>query len=336
VKALPPDNSRDIDITAGTEAAGVRFDQFLAGRLPGCSRNIAGRMIRLGHIKINNAIKKPGHRLQPGERITGVGPAADTGGPCELLPECLDIDIVYQDSSIIVINKPPGLVVHPAPGHSSGTLAHALRYHFPEISDAGPPGRSGIVHRIDKDTSGILVVAKTPDAFTHLSSLFKSRKIQKSYVGFVYGSPLEASGRILSSISRHKKDRKKMAVSGDPAMGKPADTAWEVVERFHGVSLLRITIKTGRTHQIRVHCQAMGHPLVGDTTYGYKKPLRAFRFSQEMAALLKTINRQLLHASRITFPHPETGSEISFEAPLPNDMAMFHASLNRLLKNYCA
>jgi 23S rRNA pseudouridine1911/1915/1917 synthase len=333
VKAFSPENSHDLDITAGNEAAGMRLDQFLASRLPGRSRNSVGRMIRLGQIKIDNAIKKPSHRLQPGERITGVTPAADADGPCDLLPECLDIDIVYQDSSLIVINKPAGVVVLPAPGHSTGTLAHALRYHFPEIADAGPPGRSGIVHRIDKDTSGILLVAKTPDAFTHLSSLFKARKIQKTYVGFVYGSPAESSGRILSSISRHKKDRKKMAVTVDPAMGKPADTAWEVTERYNGVSLLRLMIKTGRTHQIRVHCQAMGHPLVGDTTYGYKKPLRAFRFSQEMAAVLKTINRQLLHASRITFPHPETGSEMSFEAPLPNDMSIFHASLNRLMKN---
>ena len=346
-----PDKSKatDIDITVDidTAEAGCRFDQAVSAQLPEWSRNAIIKLIREGRVRLNDAIKKPGHRLQPNDRITGnipasvppclsgplsgptgiSAPAPESMAPKPIDPEPIDLDIIYDDASLIVINKPPGLVVHPAPGHAGGTLAHGLRHHFPETANAGPPDRPGIVHRIDKGTSGLLLAAKTEKARLALAALFKTRKIEKTYLAFVYGSPAVSEGLITHRIARHKKDRKKMAVSDDPAEGRDAYTAWHVLERFEGVSLLRLRIKTGRTHQIRVHCRAMGHPVVGDDTYGYKKPLKAFMFTPKTAALIKTIDRPLLHASTLTFAHPETGAEMTFEAPLPADMALFHQSL---------
>lgn len=345
----------DID----TAEAGCRFDQVVSARLPEWSRSAIARMIREGRVRLNDAIKKPGHRLQPNDRITGNVPASvppdlsvlsgslsgplssgplsgptgisgsapESPAPEPIDPEPIDLDIIYDDASLIVINKPPGLVVHPAPGHTGGTLAHGLRHHFPETANAGPPDRPGIVHRIDKGTSGLLLAAKTEKARLALAALFKSRKIEKTYLAFVYGNPAASEGLITHRIARHKKDRKKMAVSDDPAGGRDAYTAWRVLERFPGLSLLRLRIKTGRTHQIRVHCHSMGHPVVGDDTYGYKKPLKAFPFAPKTAALIKTIDRPLLHASTLSFAHPETGAEMTFEAPLPPDMALFHQSL---------
>lgn len=327
----PPDRNGffNIDVTVGADETGRRFDQFVSARLPESSRRTVNQMIRLGRITVNSAAKKPGHRLQFMDHVAGEIPALGIADPCEIMPEALALDILYEDDCLLVINKPPGLVVHPAPGHPSGTLVHGLCYHYPEIKHAGPPDRPGIVHRLDKDTSGLLLVAKTEKARLQLAGLFRSRKIEKTYLAFVYGNPADEMGRITHRISRHKKHRKKMAISPDPSEGRDADTTWRVVDHFNGVCLLRLGIKTGRTHQIRVHCAAIGHPLVGDDTYGYRNPLRALKLPGETAGLISTIHRQMLHASTITFPHPETGLQTTFESPLPEDMTHFH----RLLKN---
>ncbi len=333
MKVPPPD--RDvlvtIDITVRTDEAGSRFDHTVSLNLPAYSRSTVSQMIRLGRIKLNDSVKKPGHRLQFQDHITGTIPAAHGSDACKIEPEPVALNILHEDDSLIVINKPPGLVVHPAPGHASGTLVHGLCYRFPEIESAGPPGRPGIVHRIDKDTSGILIVAKNETSRMQLVQLFQSRKIEKTYLAFVFGNPENSAGRITYRIARSKKDRKKMAVSTDPADGREADTTWQVMERFDRICLLRLDIKTGRTHQIRVHCAAVGHPLVGDDTYGYKNPHRALHLSPEAAALIKRVPRQMLHAAKITFPHPETGIETTFEAPLPGDMALFHRQLKALI-----
>ncbi len=328
MKVLPPDGDgfTRIDITVGTDAAGRRFDHFVSESLPEHTRSAIIRMIRLGRIKLNDSTAKPGHRLRLQDHITGSLPSDSATDNDELLTEPLDIDILYEDDWFIVINKPPGLVVHPAPGHASGTLVHGLCHRYPEIRLAGPPGRPGIVHRIDKDTSGLLLVAKTEKARLQLSELFRSRHVEKTYLAFVYGNPGN-TGRITLPIARHKKDRKKMGIPADPAHGRAADTAWEVVSRFDRICYLRLWIRTGRTHQIRVHCASMGHPIVGDTTYGFKNPSRAMQLDPETAKLARTAKRQMLHAWKITLPHPETGVETTFEAPLAGDMADFHRRL---------
>lgn len=325
-----------VNTTAGSDETGKRFDQVvtslvsseLASSRPdhptGCSREIASQMIRQGRITLNNAIKKPGTRLQPGDHIEGTVAIPSDPASREIIPEPVKLDIIHSDSSIIVINKPAGLVVHPAPGHWSGTLVHGLQYYFPETVNAGPADRPGIVHRIDKDTSGIMLVARTPEAYSHLTALFKARQVEKTYLAFVYGNPREPGGHISSSISRHKKHRKKMAVSQDPAIGREALTTWQVVEHFKGIALLRLGIKTGRTHQIRVHCAAIGHPLVGDSVYGYKNPLRQFSFPPQLHHYLKALDRQMLHSQKIAFAHPETGLPAEFESPLPLDMRLLH------------
>ncbi len=331
---VPPPDRNDffnIDVTVGAEETGRRFDQFVSAHLPESSRRTVSQMIRLGRITVNSSAKKPGHRLQFMDQVTGEIPAPGNVNPSDILPEPLDLDILYEDDCLLVVNKPPGLVVHPAPGHPSGTLVHGLCYHYPEIKHAGPPDRPGIVHRLDKDTSGLLLVAKTEKARAQLAGLFRSRKIQKTYLAFVYGNPTDATGRITHRISRHKKHRKKMAVSPDPADGRPADTTWRVIDQCNGICLLRVCIKTGRTHQIRVHCAAIEHPLVGDDTYGYRNPLRALKLPPETAGLITTVRRQMLHASTITFLHPETGQETTFEAPLPEDMASFHRNLRKAM-----
>lgn len=343
----------DIEITIGPDEAGMRLDRIVSRHLAECSRRTTGEMIRSGRVRVNGALKKPGYRLRNNDRITGIpirggtcipprpypesaetddfgSPAAGPFGPGKpIAPEPMDIDILYEDAALLVVNKPPGLVVHPAPGHPDGTLANGLLYHFPGIECAGPAGRPGIVHRIDKDTSGLLLVAKTPASHERLSCLFQSRKIRKTYLALVYGNPSKTSGEISKPISRHQKDRKKMAISREPGIGRDAYTSWRVLERYGGITLLQITILTGRTHQIRVHCNAMGHPLVGDATYGYKKPQRAFAIKPEWISLLTAARRQMLHSSAISLAHPETGMKMTFESPPADDMALLIRELNK-------
>ncbi len=312
--------------------------------MPALSRNAVARLIRDGRILVDDQPAKPGHRIRSGERITGRIPDSspqDAGiGPPE--PEAIELDILHEDDSIIVINKAAGLVIHPAPGHTAGTLAHGLRHHVPGIEHAGPSDRPGIVHRLDRDTSGVLVAAKTESAHRILSEQFKSRTIQKSYLAFAFGDPTGGKsadnpavgnpgaefGRITYRIERHRTHRKKMAVTEDPESGRDAETAWEVVERYGPICLLRLAIKTGRTHQIRVHLAATGHPVVGDGVYGYRNPARAMGLDHQTAALINKVGRQMLHASSITFAHPQTGNQMSCEAPLPEDMQALRRTLN--------
>ncbi len=318
-----------VNITVGTDEEGFRFDHLLAARIPGCSRTQAGRSIRSGAFTVNNTIRKPGFRVTPGDRVTGTLPPAETH---PFVPEPVELDIIYSDAACIVLNKPPGLVVHPAPGHSGGTLAHGLIYHFPELESVGSCSeRPGIVHRIDKDTSGLLVVARTPEAYQKLISQFKSRTLKKTYLAFVYGDPRDDSGRVTLPIARHRVNRKKMAV-GDDNHGRPAETHWKVLMRFGGVSLLEFDIKTGRTHQIRVHSASLGHPVVGDPAYGFRNPMRTFSLKSELTGLIRRhVKRQMLHAARIELAHPLTGQALDFHAPLPEDMAAFQEALQRHL-----
>ena len=223
-----------------------------------------------------------------------------------------------------MVNKQPGLVVHPAPGHFSGTLVNGLLYHCPNLGGIGGELRPGIVHRLDKDTSGTLVVAKNDAAHTNLSRQFKSRKVKKDYLALVHGNMKSPTGSIKLPIGRHPVDRKRMSTVSP--RGRSAETEWNIKEQFQGVALLEVHLKTGRTHQIRVHCAAMHHPIVGDRVYGPRKPgktlVRGRPTSDKLLQILKSVDRQMLHAWRLSFHHPHTGKAVTFESRLPEDMAI--------------
>jgi 23S rRNA pseudouridine1911/1915/1917 synthase len=302
--------------TVESSDAGQRIDTFVAGRLPRCSRSHAALLIRQGFIQVNGQNCKPGHRVKPCESIRVRVPMPM---PTDLVAEPLRLDILFEDADLIVINKPAGMVVHPAAGHQTGTLVHGILYHCPDIEGIGIEKRPGIVHRLDKDTSGIMVVAKNSRAHDDLSRQFKARSIEKHYLALVVGSPKEDTGRVDLPIGRHPVERKKMSTR--TRRGREALTLWQVRERFSGATLIDVELKTGRTHQIRVHCHAMGYPILGDPVYGRKGGTH--RMTARYAALqavFKNAQRQMLHAFMIGFRHPRDGRALSFQAPLPEDM----------------
>ncbi|MCF8024410.1 MAG: RluA family pseudouridine synthase [Desulfobacteraceae bacterium] len=323
----PGEPSESITWSAGPNQNGTRLDKLIASIVSGCSRNTAVRLIREGSVRVNNSVKKPGYRLLPGDTVTVTESGPEQG--TEFSPEPIDIDVVFKDAAVIMVNKPPGLVTHPAAGHFSGTLAHGLLYHFPELGSVGPePDRPGIIHRLDKDTSGLMVIARTQAAFDNLSRQFKARTVKKTYVAFVHGNPEQDKGRIVLPIYRHPVHRKKMATGGrNQKEGRHAETLWRVIKHYENLAILECNIKTGRTHQIRVHLSAIGHPVIGDRVYGYRHPGRLHRSNPQLAKLIARTPRQMLHAGKIAFTHPETGKPLAFTAPLPRDMAEFLKSL---------
>ncbi|SPD73213.1 Uncharacterized RNA pseudouridine synthase YlyB [uncultured Desulfobacterium sp.] len=297
------------------DSQNLRLDIFLAGSLTDLSRSRIQSLIKDGFVKVNNLPSKPGCRLKAGDHVSLTIPPAEA---VSLEPEAVDFEILYEDESLIVVNKPPGVVVHPAPGHPTGTLVHGLLKHCKDLSGIGGVLRPGIVHRLDKDTSGLMVVAKNDRAHNILSRQFKSGKVQKEYAALVHGL-VEGDEQVIDlPISRHPQKRKEMAVSASG--GKRAITHWKKIKEFRsGFSLLSVSIKTGRTHQIRVHLSYIGHPVVGDPVYGYGqrwwKNSSNFRYDMPV-----TINRQLLHARRLGFTHPDRGDIVEYESPLPKDM----------------
>lgn len=320
---MPEGANAIFEFIVDDDEEGCRLDALVAAAFPGISRTLAGRLIRENIIRVNGATRKPSFRVTPGECVSGSTPPRET--PL-FTPEAIDIDILHEDAECLVISKPPGMVVHPAPGHSGGTLANALLYHYPAIRGVGGiETRPGIVHRLDKDTSGVMVVARTDSAHHALALQFKDRSIRKSYLGFVYGIPTE-DGCITLPIGRHPGKRKKMTVC-DPVNPRNAETRWRVVRHYRGISLVTFQIATGRTHQIRVHCAAIRHPIVGDMVYGVSHPKRSFSLTQKTAMLAASVPRHLLHALRISFAHPTTGEIMTFESPMPKDMLVFKNAL---------
>jgi len=308
-------------ILADESDQGRRLDAVVAAHLPDCSRSLAVILIANLEILVDNQAKKPGYRVKCGDKILGRIPVPVQ---VEYEPEPIPLQILYQDSHIVVLNKQAGLVVHPAPGHSGGTLVNALLYHCPDLEGIGGEIRPGIVHRLDKDTSGTMVVAKNVGAHKSLARQFKDRTVQKKYLALVYGEFRTEEGMITLPIGRHPVHRKRMSTITHK--GRTAETSWRVRERFQDISLLELTLKTGRTHQIRVHCATLGHPIVGDQVYCSRKRLRepARLFSgksSSIAALLKAVPRQMLHAWRLGLVHPHTGEFMTFESPIPGDMA---------------
>lgn len=294
--------------------AGKRLDALISSRLPDYSRSLVTHHIRAGNICVDGTPKKPGYRVRSGELITGDIPPPD---PDAFDPEPIPLNILYEDAHIIVINKDPGLVVHPAPGHRTGTLANGLFYHCPTLEGVGPRLRPGIVHRLDKDTSGTLVVAKNGTVHQHLAKQFKARTIEKRYLSLVWGELTSDSGTILLPVGRHPVHRKQMSTTGRKT--RSAETFWTVRERFRGATLLEVVLKTGRTHQIRVHCAAISHPIVGDPVYGRR------RLKKESIRA----ERQMLHAWRLGFTHPATGDRVRFESPVAHDMEMLIDQLRK-------
>ena len=286
-----------------------RLDSFLRDRFPAVSRGAIQRLIEEGHIRVNGRSVKPTHSPRAGERVEVHWPEAR---PAEAQPEEMPLDILHEDDALLVLNKPAGLVVHPAAGHEQHTLVNALLHHCAgQLSGIGGVARPGIVHRLDKETSGCLVVAKTDETHVALSTQFATRKVEKLYQAIVCGEMERDQGEIRAAIARHPSHRKRMAV--DHELGRAARTTYRVVERLRGATLAEVTLHTGRTHQIRVHFQFLGFPLVGDATYGHRQ-------NQRLAELTNyTAPRQMLHAGRLSFTHPRSGKRMSFTAPLPED-----------------
>jgi 23S rRNA pseudouridine1911/1915/1917 synthase len=308
-------------ILANKSDQGRRLDAVVAAHLPDCSRSLAVNLITNRQILVDNQAKKPGYRVKCGDKILGRIPDPVQ---TEYKPEPIPLQILYQDSHIVVLNKQAGMVVHPAPGHSRGTLVNALLCHCPDLEGIGGEIRPGIVHRLDQGTSGTMVVAKNADALENLAQQFKRRTIQKIYLALVYGELRTDEGIITIPIGRHPVHRKRMSTVS--RKGRSAETAWRVRKRFPGITLLELTLKTGRTHQIRVHCSTMDHPIVGDPVYRSRKWSKdtARHFpgeSSSMFSALKSVPRQMLHAWRLGLTHPHTGERMTFDSPIPEDMA---------------
>lgn len=292
-----------------------RLDILLASYFPSFSRSFLAQQITAGAITIQGKTVKPGYRVKSGDRVEG---SISTQEPLALNPEPIPVEILYEDDHLVVINKQPGLVVHPAPGHSGGTLVNALLHHCPMLGGTGEDVRPGIVHRLDKDTSGVLVVAKSGEAFDSLTGQFKAREVQKIYLALVCGYVREEKGAVSLSIGRHPVERKKMSIHSLKV--RSAETRWVVKERFETATFLELDLKTGRTHQIRVHCAAIGHPVAGDSVYGGRRCLDTFGKGKDKSLFVRA-RRQMLHAHRLYLKHPSTGAAMSFEAPIPADMA---------------
>lgn len=294
--------------------AGSRIDSFIAGALPELSRTAVQRLIDAGHVTVNAAPTRAAYKVRGGDTIVVQVPPPQ---PTTLAPESLPLDILYEDADILVLNKAAGMVVHPGAGNLSGTLVNALLAHCADLQGIGGELRPGIVHRLDKDTSGVLVVAKHDHAIQALQRQFKEREVRKTYIALVIGNLEQDEGVIEAPIGRHRVHRQRMAVIAD---GKPARTRWRVRGRYRDernrvYTLLDVRLLTGRTHQIRVHFAWLGFPLVGDAVYGpAHSPLPA--------------PRQFLHARSLTLLHPTTGEKLTFSAPLPEDLTVFLETLS--------
>ena len=287
------------------EQAGCRLDHFLVRAVPEASRSILTESVRVGLIKVDSLERKSSYCLKAGECVAGslfVVPAMD------LLPEKIPFEILFEDSYLLVLSKPPGLVVHPGSGNQTGTLVNGLLYHCQAIAGVGDDAvMPGIVHRLDKDTSGLMVVAKEEGTHRKLVDAFKARMVDKQYLALLHGILEQKTGRIVAAIGRHPVHRQKMAIKED---GRYAATSWQVLQEFSsGFSLVRLQIETGRTHQIRVHMASIGHPVAGDNVYSGGRGKRKFP-------------RQLLHSTQLSFIHPVTGGSLVFSAPLWPDFSL--------------
>lgn len=311
--AIDEETSEVIGLTVGSGKP-ERIDRWLAAQVEALSRNRIQKLIEQGAVSVNGEICT--HKkavLQTGDQLRIVVPAVE---PFELVPEDIPLDILYEDDVMLIVNKPKGMVVHPAPGHWSGTLVNAVLAHCgDQLTGVGGVQRPGIVHRLDKDTTGAMVVAKTEAALHHLQGQIQAKTAQREYIGVVFGVPKEDAGTVDQPIGRHHKDRKKMAITPEEKGGRRAVTHWQVEERLGNYTVVHFKLDTGRTHQIRVHSSFMGNPIVGDSTYGSGKSVGV------------NLSGQALHALRLSLVHPLSGEPVIGEAPLPPE---FEKLLSRL------
>ncbi len=315
---------RVISFTATQADAGRRLDTIVAERLSELSRSYVGRLIRAGHVTVNGLTKKSGYIVRCDDTVRSEIPPPQ---PVTCKPEPIPLSILHEDPDVIVLNKPSGLVVHPAAGHRTGTLVHGLLYYCGDLKGIGGELRPGIVHRLDKDTSGVMVVAKNDLTHEGLRRQFKKRQVQKQYLALVYAKTKASAGIINLPVGRHPTDRKKMSTRS--RRSRSTETRWKIKEAFACATLLEVNLKTGRTHQIRVHCAAMGHPVVGDAMYGGKKRWKNVPL-QDVQQIFRSVKRQMLHAWKLAFTHPRTGQFMGFESPLPRDMASVLEALRTL------
>jgi 23S rRNA pseudouridine1911/1915/1917 synthase len=326
-----------LEVTVAGDEGSVRLDRVLAARLPEISRSRLKTLILAGSVSLKTTvIREPAYHVAPGDTITIDMPEA---APAEPKAEDIALDIVFEDDDIIVINKPAGLVVHPAAGHETGTLVNALIAHCgTSLSGIGGVRRPGIVHRLDKDTTGLMVVAKNDLAHQSLSAQFadhgRTGKMRRGYLAFVWGVPNRQRGTVDAPIDRHPHAREKMAVRQN---GRAAVTHWEILQSFAGpdrkpvASLLTCELETGRTHQIRVHLSYIGHPLLGDAVYGPHFKTKANQLGPESQGVLAALGRQALHAHLLVIEHPRSGELLHWEQPLPKDLVLFEGRLRAAL-----
>ncbi|MCA6078423.1 RluA family pseudouridine synthase [Fulvivirga sedimenti] len=299
----------------------LRIDKFLFDKLPNVTRNKIQQGINDGFVTVNDAGVKPNYKVRPGDIISVLFPEPPRED--EVIPEDIPLNVVFEDEDILVVNKPAGMVVHPAYQNWTGTLVNALVFHFQKLPEMeGNAGRPGLVHRIDKDTSGLLVIAKSERAMNSLAKQFYDHSIERTYLALVWDIPEPESGTIDVNLGRSPKDRRITMAFDDETIGRRAVTHYEVVEKLRYVSLVRCKLETGRTHQIRAHMKYIGHPLFNDPTYGGDKILKGTVFSKYRSFVdncFKCLKGQALHAATLGFIHPRTGEKVFFEAPLPED-----------------
>lgn len=324
-----PDEERElsatpVDLIVDEASAGRRLDVYLAEQFPRYSRVHLRKVINAAAVQVDGKRQKASWQLRLGQRVSIFLPELPRDRP---RPEKIDLDILYEDDQLIVINKRPNMVVHPGKGHWSGTLTSALEYHFGELSTIGGASRPGIVHRLDRDTSGVMIVAKNDRAHLKLAAQFEARTIEKEYFAIIAGKLERDRDRIDLPIGFHPYHREKMAVSHDPETSRPASSFYEVIERFRGFVAVRILPKTGRTHQIRVHLAAIGAPVLCDRQYGGRKEISLGELRGEADHSQILLDRQALHARRLAFVHPATEERVEFTAPLAADMERVVAEL---------
>jgi len=312
---LPDARGKLLTFHVGVSIKERRIDKYLHGRFENLSRRFIQDAIKSGSVKVNGKTVKPSFKLSHGDKIDLTLPEPPSK---DILPENIQLDIIYEDSDLIVLNKPADMIVHPARGNAHGTLVNALAYYSNELSSGLGEFRPGIVHRLDKDTTGIMVVTKNDTAQWKVAKQFERRQIEKTYLAVVHGSPELNADRISAPLGMHPRIREKYAIR--PIIGKEAITFYEVVESFRGFSLLKLTPKTGRTHQIRVHLSYIKHPIVADDMYGGKLVYPWQLADAEPTPQDPIITRCALHAWTLQFKHPTTGEIMKFEAPLPEDM----------------
>jgi 23S rRNA pseudouridine1911/1915/1917 synthase len=316
---MPPEelSSEPIELLVGEEDAGTRLDVFLAAQFPRYSRVWLRKVINAVGVKVDGARTKAAFRLRAGQRVAITLPDLPVEGP---QPEDIPLDVLYEDEFLVAINKPPRMVVHPSKGHWSGTLAAALAFHFEQLSTAGGPTRPGIVHRLDRDTSGVIVVAKSDPVHVGLAKQFELRTVEKQYFAIVAGNPDRDADMIQQPIGAHPYQREKMAIRSGHRTSREARTFYEVKQRFGRFAAVNVVPKTGRTHQIRVHLVHVGYPVLCDPLYGGRDRITRGELRGDHHDDTVLLDRTALHAQRLVFTHPVSDRRVAVEAPLPADL----------------